>query len=294
MRRTMLLLATVAFGLILAGGVALAANPISCPGGLCEGTTGDDEMTGTSGTDYIYAKEGNDTLRGLGAFDDLRGGPDNDDLDGGGGSDQYNVYDNNWGADRISGDSSGAEDWLIFQITSGALTIDLIPSRDRPEVSSGTNKINIASGVVIAWVQAGPDNDIIRGNSANNYLSGANDHDRLVGRGGNDNLVGDIVVFGNNGNDILKGGAGKDDLDGGPGFDDLYGGDDDDEISDTHGSLTGHPDDYDEVSGGPGVDTIDVQVGDVFDVVCTGGGNDPAPTIDAGDVVDDPNFCPLP
>ena len=76
MRRTMFLLATMAFGLILASGVALAANVISCPGGLCEGTTGDDEMTGTSATDYMYAKEGNDTLRGLGAFDDLRGGPE--------------------------------------------------------------------------------------------------------------------------------------------------------------------------------------------------------------------------
>jgi len=207
MRRTVLLLATVAFGLILASGVALAANVIACPGGLCEGTTGDDEMTGTSGTDYIYAKEGNDTLRGLGAFDDLRGGPGNDDLDGGRGNDQYNIYDNNWGADRISGDASGAEDWLIFQLsaTAGALTIDLVPSPDRDEVSSGANTINFAPKVVIEWVQAGPNSDTIKGNSANNYLSGSDLGDTLIGRRGNDNLVGDITVFdGNEGADILK------------------------------------------------------------------------------------------
>ena len=288
MRRAVLSLTTLVAAFLVGSGIALAAV-IPCTGGLCEGTTGDDEMTGTSGTDYIYAKEGNDTLRGLGAFDDLRGGPDNDDLDGGGGNDQYNIYDNNWGVDLISGDSSGAKDWLIFQITSGALTIDLKPSPDRDEVSSGANTINIASGVVIEWVQAGPDSDIIRGNGANNYLSGANLHDRLVGRSGNDRLVGDIVVFGNNGNDILKGGPGRDILDGGPGFDDLYGGDGDDEISDTHGPP-GYPSDYDEVFAGDGVDTINVQDGDIFDVVCTGGGNDPAPTIDPGDVVDDPSF----
>src|SRR5215218_5918227 len=172
-RRTMLLLATVAFGLILASGAALAANVIACTGGLCNGTSGDDEMTGTSGIDDMYAKEGNDTLRG---------GPGNDDLDGGGGNDQYNIYDDDWGADRISGDASGAEDWLIFQISSGALTIDLVPSPNRPEVSSGTNKINFAPKVVIEWVQAGPESDTIKGNGARNDLAGAGGHDTLVGR----------------------------------------------------------------------------------------------------------------
>jgi Ca2+-binding RTX toxin-like protein len=78
------------------------------------------------------------------------------------------------------------------------------------------------------------------------------------GARGGDSLVGDIVVFRNNGNDILKGATGRDVLDGGPGFDDLYGGDGDD-LSDTYGSLTGHPEDYDEVFAGTGVDTIDVK-----------------------------------
>ena len=78
-RRTILLLATMVVALVLASGVALAANPINCADDTvapCEGTTADDEMTGTSNTDHIYAKEGNDTLRGLERFDDLRSAGD--------------------------------------------------------------------------------------------------------------------------------------------------------------------------------------------------------------------------
>ena len=132
----------------------------------------------------------------------------NDILDGGGGNYQYNFYEDNWGIDRISGDLSGSEDWLIFfrSETAGALTIYLVPSPDRPAVTSGTNKINIASKVVIEWVQGGLDNDIIKGNSANNYLQGRDLDDRLVGRGGNDHLVGATAVFSDVGNDVLIGG----------------------------------------------------------------------------------------
>ncbi len=287
--RTAVLLATMTTLLLAVGGAAWAAV-IACPGGLCEGTTGDDEMTGTSDTDYIYAKAGNDTLRGLQAFDDLRGGPGNDDLDAGRGNDQYNVYDANWGADRISGDEGGAEDWLIFQIPSGALTIDLVPSPDRPEASSGANKINFASDVVIEWVQAGPAGDTVKGSGVANYLSGAGGGDRLVGRGGNDRLVGDIVVFGNSGVDRLDGGPGKDILDGGPNQDKLVGAAGDDDLSDTAGPATGKPADLDNVFGGRDVDTIDVDDGDNLDVVCTGGGADDV-TSDPGDSVDDPTLC---
>ena len=87
-RRTILLVAAMAVGLLVDSGVALAANPISCEDDTvapCDGTTGDDEMTGTSATDHMYANAGNDTLRGLGGFDDLRGEAGNDNLDGGGG-----------------------------------------------------------------------------------------------------------------------------------------------------------------------------------------------------------------
>ncbi len=141
----------MALGLLAASATPLAANPINCADDAvapCDGATGDDEMTGASLTDYTCAKEGNDILRGLGKFDDLRGGSGNDNLDAGGGSDKYDFYEDNWGADRISGDRSGAQGWLIFHgsQTAGGMMIDLVPSPDRPdEVPSGTNRINFAS-----------------------------------------------------------------------------------------------------------------------------------------------------
>lgn len=225
--RATLLLAAMVVGLLVVGGVALAATPINCADDTvapCDGTTGDDEMPGTSGTDYIYAREGNDTLRGLARFDDLRGGPGNDTLDGGGGNDQYNFYEDNWGLDRISADGGGAEDWLIFHRseTAGGLMIDLVPSPTSFEVTSGTNRINFAPNVVIEWVQAGLGNDIVMGNSADNYLQGHDLNDRLIGRGGADHLVGDTAVFSDQGNDVLNGGPGRDVLDGGPGSDTFY------------------------------------------------------------------------
>ena len=238
-RRALLSLTTIGVAVLLSSGVALAANLVTCTGGLCEGTTGDDEMVGTRDTDYIYAYEGNDTLRGGRNFDDLRGGPGNDNLNGGRGNDQYNIYDNNWGADTISADRSGVKDWLIFQ-TSGALMIDLKPNSTSDEVSSGTNTITFAPEVVIEWVQAGSESDTIKGNGADNYLSGAGKDDTLNGRNGDDNLLGDIVVFGNNGNDTLIGGPGNDDLDGGPGNDVFFAQDGE----------------ADEITCGPGADVV--------------------------------------
>ena len=259
--RRILLLAAMAVALVLASGVALAATPIACQSGVrCDGTTGDDEMTGASGTNYFYANAGNDTLRGLGSFDDLRGEAGNDILDGGGGNDQYNFYEDNWGIDRISGDSSGSEDWLIFHRsqTAGALTIDLVPSPDRAEVTSGTNKINIASTVVIEWVQGGLDNDIIKGNGADNYLQGRDLNDRLSGRGGGDHLVGDTAVFSDVGDDNLNGGAGQDTLDGGPGNDTLTGGPGQDTLNGGDGSDAFYAQDgeADEINCGEGGDTV--------------------------------------
>jgi hemolysin type calcium-binding protein len=223
MRSTMLLLAAMVAAMLLASGVALAATVINCaddPVAPCDGTTGDDEMTGTSETDDIYAKEGNDTLRGLEKIDDLRGGPGNDNLDGGGGNDTYSFYEDDWGVDRISGDSSGTQDSLVIgSATAGALVIDLVPSPHRVEVSSGRNRINFAPKVVIERVQSGLGSDTIKGNSADNYLQGRDLNDRLMGRGGDDTLFGDTAVLSDQGNDTLIGGPGRDILNGGPGHD---------------------------------------------------------------------------
>jgi hypothetical protein len=54
MRRTLLLLSTMVVALLLAGGVALAAN-ITCPGGPCTGTEQNDRITGSLLDDDIAA-----------------------------------------------------------------------------------------------------------------------------------------------------------------------------------------------------------------------------------------------
>jgi Ca2+-binding RTX toxin-like protein len=107
MRRTLLLLATMMFALVVAGGVALAAS-ISCPdpsSGLhCVGTDGNDKIQGTIYEEHIFALGGNDTVYGNDGSDHLVGdglapsGDPNtkldgsDKLDGGAGDDGLYGY----------------------------------------------------------------------------------------------------------------------------------------------------------------------------------------------------------
>jgi hypothetical protein len=73
MRRTILLLASIALGVLLACGVALAAEITCAPRvGNCVGTNNDDTMTGTADWDDIYARRGDDIVKGLGALDLIR------------------------------------------------------------------------------------------------------------------------------------------------------------------------------------------------------------------------------
>src|SRR5215207_5828196 len=77
MRRMLLLsLTTMVVALLLAGGVALAAN-IQCQGGLCVGTEQNDRITGSQEIDVIQALGGRDdvTARGGGRFCRRQQGP---------------------------------------------------------------------------------------------------------------------------------------------------------------------------------------------------------------------------
>jgi len=58
MRRTIVLLATMALTLLVASGVALAVTRI--------GTNGPDTLRGTNGTDNLLGNGGNDVLYALG------------------------------------------------------------------------------------------------------------------------------------------------------------------------------------------------------------------------------------
>jgi uncharacterized membrane protein (UPF0127 family) len=68
MRRTLLLLSTMMLALLLAGGVALAAN-IQCQGGPCVGTEQNDLILGSLVDDQIQALGGSDQVSARGGAD---------------------------------------------------------------------------------------------------------------------------------------------------------------------------------------------------------------------------------
>ena len=114
MRRTIVLLATMALTLLVASGVAWAVNKI--------GTDGPDTLRGTNGNDNLIGKGGNDRLFALDGRDNLLGGPGKDvvvgkprgwaggdkNLQGGPGND---IVFGARGSDNVLGDAGN--DWLI-------------------------------------------------------------------------------------------------------------------------------------------------------------------------------------
>ncbi len=88
MRKTILLLASMASAVLIASGVAWAAT--------VQGTGGDDVLEGTESRDVLIPYDGNDTVDAKGGNDEVRhsfgndiikGGPGNDTLRGGRGND---------------------------------------------------------------------------------------------------------------------------------------------------------------------------------------------------------------
>jgi Ca2+-binding RTX toxin-like protein len=75
MRRTIVLLATMALTLLVASGVALAVTRI--------GTDGPDTLRGSRGDDNLIGRGGNDILLSLAGDDTLLGGPGKDVVNGG-------------------------------------------------------------------------------------------------------------------------------------------------------------------------------------------------------------------
>ena len=79
MRRSVLLLASLALAMLLASGVALAAN--------LKGDEFDNVITGTQSRDTINPFSGNDTVYALGGNDDVRHSFGDDYIEGGAGND---------------------------------------------------------------------------------------------------------------------------------------------------------------------------------------------------------------
>jgi Ca2+-binding RTX toxin-like protein len=107
MRRTILLLATMAMTLLMASGAALAAT-IHCPNVpptgspattlYCYGTSMADTMFGSDLQDNMYGKGGADTMHGYGSADYLLGEKGSDHLYGDAGAD-YSL----WGGAEVAG-----------------------------------------------------------------------------------------------------------------------------------------------------------------------------------------------
>jgi Ca2+-binding RTX toxin-like protein len=126
MRKTVLVLTTIALAVLLAGGLALAAprgddteTIIDCTAGStsCQGTSGPDIIYGTgsadviipyAGNDRVYAGGGNDEVRHSFGEDTIHGGAGDDKLRGG--FDHDTIYGNE---PTTTGDASDGADDLI-------------------------------------------------------------------------------------------------------------------------------------------------------------------------------------
>jgi hypothetical protein len=235
MRKIVVVLVSVMTGLLVASGVALAAT-ISCPNrgeDLCVGTNKKDIMTGRDRADDMRARGGRDIVRAHGGGDELRGGSGEDPLYGQRGADHLvgatggdtYAFNDDWGNDIITGESSGKDTLDFSAVTRNNLTVNLATSVATSEARVGTNTLNFPSSVVLENVRTGPGPEccsglsrwskhpIVLGNRANNRLVGSAGREELYGRGGNDTLLGAATrdsLGGGNGDDLLKGGEGND------------------------------------------------------------------------------------
>src|SRR5215207_1217270 len=146
MRRTMLLVATMALTLLVASGVALAVTKIGGPGlDHLRGTNGDDILIGRGGNDILNSLAGNDELLGGRGKDVVVGGTScceqsdfsggNKNLLGGPGND---VVFGGLGADNIVGGRGN----------------DLV--EDGPGLESSTDKLSAGGGNDVVGVVNDP------------------------------------------------------------------------------------------------------------------------------------------
>lgn len=167
MKRTILLLSTIALGVLLVGGVALAATVQCQVNGPCEGTDEPDKLIGTNqpdqmhglqdddlllggkGGDTMYGDDtilsntvadGNDKLHGNDGIDRLFGFSGSDLLRGGGGDDSIQAWERSGvtGEDTVTGD--GGND-LISAVDATKDTIDCGGGEDRVVFDDGIDAV---------------------------------------------------------------------------------------------------------------------------------------------------------
>jgi Ca2+-binding RTX toxin-like protein len=228
---------------------------------VIDGTSGDDALDGTPNDDTINGFGGNDMLIGKGGSDTLYGGTGNDTLYanlsgftlahdvlyGGDGDDSLHAETGN----EVYGGADFDTAELDFRQDTADLTADLTG------LGSGAT-ITVSNGTVLAGLE-----------SVLIDMAGGNDTVRVT----------DVAarLFGRDGDDKLIGGSFDDFLDGDAGLDKLYGGDGDDEMASNDSDVGdlmfgGRGNDVltadagDKVSGGAGIDSIEIPLLAVTDL----------------------------
>jgi Ca2+-binding RTX toxin-like protein len=226
MRKTLLLLTTIALALLLAGGVALAATKQCKVGVTCNGTSSADTITGTIGVDEIYAGGGNDSVQALGGADYMQGGNGVDTLDGGDGDDKSgggpgsDVFYGGAGNDRVSG--GGGEDEIHGGLgddidLDGDATTDTIYGEDGNDLELDGDRGN-------DLLDGGPGDDGgaptsdnlrnrgLRGEGGENWVYGGDGADTIDAQTTVD-LAGALEhIFGGNDNDTITAADGQVDV----------------------------------------------------------------------------------
>src|SRR5215203_162795 len=171
MRRTIVLLATMALTLLVASGVALAVTKIGGPG--------PDTLRGTNGADNLLGEGGNDALYGLGGSDNLLGGE---------------------GKDWVFGGSERGPQGGDKNLVGG-------PGNDG--VLGGKGSDNLLGGSGNDYVYGDTGSDRLVGEGGRDIVDGFTGSDRLIGGGGADLFV-DGPFDDTSKDEILKGGDGDD------------------------------------------------------------------------------------
>jgi Ca2+-binding RTX toxin-like protein len=170
MGKTMLVLASVAVAMLVAGGVAWAAT-IRCPDAhhsSCKGTKKADTMLGNSARNTMYGKKGGDTMYGRGNFDALRGGPGSDRLYGGPQAD--GTIAGNEGSDKLYGGDGNDKLLPAFYVTGPDDSDDYIHGGKgadtiRSSRDNGPSHDFTYSGVDRIFGDSGDDHILVRGNA---------------------------------------------------------------------------------------------------------------------------------
>jgi Ca2+-binding RTX toxin-like protein len=152
------------------------------------GYEGNDTLLGNGGDDYLFAAEGNDTLAGGAGYDRMYGGL---------GDDTYYVTD--------------TTDFAYENLGEGNDTV--VSSLASYQLRANVEELDLAEGSAAVRGYGQASDNVIVGNSADDFLYGRDGNDHLLGGAGAD------LLYGENGNDTLEGGSGMDRFYGGTGAD---------------------------------------------------------------------------